>query len=767
MTPDSASTFDSRVPGDIHWEQTFDACYDAIWVLDAEQRVLRCNKASCELFGKRPEEMLGRHCWEVVHNTAAPIPECPFERMFSTRHREEMELCLAGRWYHVTVDPIYGADGDFHGAVHILRDITDQKRKDEELRQLNEGLDARVRQRTAKLAETEKKYRDLVERTLDIPCRIDEQGTILYIGPQIRRYGFDPDDVIGRNFLELVHAEDKSRIAEDFQKTMASGDEFPSVFRVQLPDGDVRWFEEEGTLLRGRSEAPAQINTFLRDVTDRKNAQDREQAVLQRLRAFETAVNQGSAVIFRWKIGPGEWNVDMVTDNVRQFGYEAEELLSGDVSWPGITHPEDVPRLEKEVAGFLQSRVKEFEQQYRLITKGGEIRWIRDRNTFITDEDGNPTHILGIIMDVTDQRRTEEALRESESQRKAVLEGMPAVSYSARIDERSTTLFISPQSEELIGFTPEEYAANPDVWLQQLHPEDRDRVLAEVAQCHESGEPFVSEYRMKRKDGQIVWFRDAAVISDNATDNSRVLHGVMVDVTERKKDEEVRRRQQEKIRRLSAMLTTAQDEEQRRIAAGLHDDVAQLLVACHIKLGIAEAEEEKSELHRIHHEIGMLLREAGEKLRSLSFELSSSTLRRLGLRDAIEELCENLERRYGIRIRIEDRGTIPTLDEAAATVLFKAVRELLFNVVKHSGVSEATVCLSSEEKDALVLCVKDAGKGLPKEVMQNGFSAGDGIGLFGVNERLRDLGGTMHMESAPNVGTSVKLEVPLVALGVL
>ena len=110
------------------WETIFGSTNDAIWLLDKEQRVVRSNKAADLLFDCPCGGAVGRHCWEVVHGTNGPIPECPLQRARKSLHRETMELQIGQRWYLVTTDPILDTANHYAGAVHIVRDITEGKR---------------------------------------------------------------------------------------------------------------------------------------------------------------------------------------------------------------------------------------------------------------------------------------------------------------------------------------------------------------------------------------------------------------------------------------------------------------------------------------------------------------------------------------------------------------------------------------------------------------------------------------------------------------
>ena len=215
-----------------------------------------------------------------------------------------------------------------------------------------------------------------------------------------------------------------------------------------------------------------------------------------------------------------------------------------------------------------------------------------------------------------------------------------------------------------------------------------------------------------------------------------------------------------RLRRLAAQFATAQDEEQQRLAEALHDDVAQVLAAASVKLAVAAQSTGPAIVARCHRELQALLEEANEKVRLMSFELGTATLYRLGLDEAVRELGESMEERHGIRIAVTSDGEGTRLDSAAAVVLYKAVRELLFNVVKHAGASEAAVSIRGGDGQ-LTVAVQDRGRGFSHPPSTAGVSAGTGLGLFGIRERVGDLGGTVLIESEPGVRTCITLAVPL------
>ena len=115
------------------WQTTFDAMEDSICIIDLDSRILRCNKATERILGRPQNEIIGKFCYELVHNTDQPFENCPVVRMKSSRGRETMEFETEGRWLEVTVDPILDSEGNPTSAVHIIRDITDRKESEQTL----------------------------------------------------------------------------------------------------------------------------------------------------------------------------------------------------------------------------------------------------------------------------------------------------------------------------------------------------------------------------------------------------------------------------------------------------------------------------------------------------------------------------------------------------------------------------------------------------------------------------------------------------------
>jgi PAS domain S-box-containing protein len=169
----------------------------------------------------------------------------------------------------------------------------------------------------------------------------------------------------------------------------------------------------------------------------------------------------------------------------------------------------------------------------------------------VKDADGKITAVIEVVEDITERKRAEEALRESEQKYRLLVEQLPAITYTAALDEASTTLYVSPQVQQILGVSPDNYKADPDLWRKLLHPDDLSRVIKAVEAIHKTGVPFSCEYRMIAQDGRIVWVRDEAGIVKDVNGKPLYLQGVMYDITAAKQTEAALRESEEEYRGLA------------------------------------------------------------------------------------------------------------------------------------------------------------------------------------------------------------------------
>jgi diguanylate cyclase (GGDEF)-like protein/PAS domain S-box-containing protein len=184
----------------------------------------------------------------------------------------------------------------------------------------------------------------------------------------------------------------------------------------------------------------------------------------------------------------------------------------------------------------------------------------------IVDANGNITGTIGVALDITEHKLVEKKLREAEAKLRNLIERIPAITYIAEFGRAGKWVFVSPQLETILGFSQAEWIADPKLWIDHIFFADRDRILEEEAKCLKTGEPFRCEYRMTDKKGQLLWIRDDAVVVSDTSGQSAYLHGVLYDISERKRAEEAVRESEHRFRMI---LDTSLDAVVTIDAAGI------------------------------------------------------------------------------------------------------------------------------------------------------------------------------------------------------
>jgi signal transduction histidine kinase len=209
------------------------------------------------------------------------------------------------------------------------------------------------------------------------------------------------------------------------------------------------------------------------------------------------------------------------------------------------------------------------------------------------------------------------------------------------------------------------------------------------------------------------------------------------------------------LRSLTAELLIVEERERRQLAEDLHDGLGQTLTLAIMRLGLLEAHLAPADRQALAG-IEKLLCEAQQSSTSLAFRLSPPILYDVGFVPAVQWLCDELERTYGLEVELDDDARPKTLDDHMRVVVFRCVRELLINVARHAGTGSAHVSIR-RGADQLRVVVSDQGRGFDPDAVPGG-----GFGVASIRERLEHLGGKLSIESQPGRGTSATILAPLV-----
>ena len=454
--------------------------------------------------------------------------------------------------------------------------------------------------------------------------------------------------------------------------------------------------------------------------------------------------------------GAGVWSLDFrtrlfwSTDRAREiFGYSPEEVITLE-RFEASVHPDDRGLVRDAIERSVRAG-EPVNLEYRIIVPGdGGVRWIasRGRPRFATD--GKLERLMGVSVDITERKISDEAFRTSEARLKAGAELAALAFYE--VDFEEGTAYADDRFREVCGFprTGEQGLQALEFWLEHLHPDDRKRVLDLREQLHDGSLDRLSlEYRFLHPTRGPLWIHHlAGVTKRDATGRAIATYGVLRDVTERKRFET-------ELRDLSRRLIRAHEEERAMLARELHDDVTQRLAVLAIDVGRAEASSSGGPQEAAMRSVREGLVRISEDIHSLAYQLHPSVLEELGLVEALRAECDR-RTRQGTMVLSVDLDPLPrAVGKDAAICLFRVAQEALNNVTRHAGASAVSVTLRKMD-EGLLLAVRDDGVGFDPLDPKRRRS----LGLASMRERVDLVDGSLDIESAPGRGTEVIAWVP-------
>lgn len=367
-----------------------------------------------------------------------------------------------------------------------------------------------------------------------------------------------------------------------------------------------------------------------------------------------------------------------------------------------------------------------------------------------------------------DRRRQEEGRRLLERERsgtdarlQSLMERLPGVPYVAPLDINAGGMYVSPRIREVLGCTCREWCTEPELRTRVIHPEDRERVIAEMNRAVATG-GYCIDYRILRTDGQVRWLHDEAHVVSDARGTTQCIQGAILDITERKQAQEELDRLHDQLEDLIATIDTARSGEQKRLAQEMHDDFGQLLAAMKIDLCVLQRHlpQENADALRSLADIQELVDAMMNSVRRILAGLPPAALHDMPLDEALESLVTGFRKRYLAQCRLIIAADCQSFDAGLSAVLFRITQEALNNVAKHAQATEVEIRLAMEG-GVLTVAVVDNGKGMPPESARRHGS----FGLVFMRERVTALGGRIHLTSRPGHGTAISIEVPLGGAG--
>jgi PAS domain S-box-containing protein len=416
------------------------------------------------------------------------------------------------RWVRDEANPVGRGSGGGHLYQGVIVDITERHHAEE----------------AARLAE--QRWRLLLEHLPLVAYQISvaDGGTVTdrWVAAGVESlFGITAEEWLADidAWNDAIHPDDRADVLAAWERMQDGDERFDQQYRITHRDGRVLWLHDRATCTL-RDGARVVEGAFV-DITGWRAA---EAALDEAEGRFRTLVEQLPAITFIENAETGE-DIYVSPQVETMYGYTAEEWAADPELWRTRLHPDDRERVVASNAA--DDGADTWSIDYRTFTRDDRMLWVHNESRLIRDPDGAPLFWLGAVYDITERKVAEDRLRDAEERYRTLVEQLPVAIYTDAVDEIATALYISPQYEALTGYTPEQRMLNPELWVQMLHPDDRDRVLAVSDDTNETGEPFDVEYRIVAADGRIVWLHDHAVQVTDAVGRGR-WHGVLQDVTD-------------------------------------------------------------------------------------------------------------------------------------------------------------------------------------------------------------------------------------------
>lgn len=695
-----------------------------------------------QIAGKHLSEVLGSQAWDRLR---------PFVESALSGQPVSFESVVpyhgAGlRYVHADYIPQTSKEGESLGFVALVQDITERKQAEVEL------------------AEGATRFRQVMEMANEGIWILDSAGLITGVNTRMAAMlGHPQEDMCGRHKWDFFLDDDKALAVALFERRRLGLVEQVSV-RLRHKDGKVVWAILAARPLLDETGAFLGSLDMFTDVSEQRKAEQALRESEERLSLVMQATEDAL------------WDLDLRTGTVWRnqayedhFGRIPPECRSRQEWWKDNIHPEDRARVLSSFQDSLAKGESRWNGEYRLMRTDGTYAEVLDRGYIARDEQGNGIRALGAILDITERKRMEAALRESEMRLRLAAEGAHVGFWFW--DIHTDRLEWTPMCKRLLG-VPQEQEVTYPMFLDLLLPEDSLRMGALVDRLLKRGEDFASEYRVRWPDGSIRWISSLGHLQCKPDGSPQDMSGVAIDITDRKRAEESLR---EADRRKDEFLAT--------LAHELRNPLAPIRNAVHILHALGPQEQrllwardvidrQVQQMSRLVDDLLDVSRITQGKIQLRKEHIALSEVVKIAT-EISRPLIENGKHTLTVTVSPE-----PVLVEADATRLVQVLANLLNNAAKYTEEKGHIWLTAACEAEQAVIRVRDDGMGIPQDMLPRIFDmftqvksslqrsqGGLGIGLTLVKKLVEMHGGTVSAYSdGLGQGSEFVVRLPLAAV---
>lgn len=618
--------------------------------------------------------------------------------------------------------------------LKVRYDLMNNKKNALALQKLNNNLEARVIERTAALNQKQEEFTQMLSRITDGFSSINKNWEYIYLNDKAGKLiGRTPEDLIGKSLWEAF----PDAVGKDFYKAChrAMQTQQYTYQEEYYPPLD-EWFENH------IYPSPDGVSIFFRNISDRKKAQILLAESEEKYRVIIETAQEGV-----WMIDKNNNTVYTNSHMAEMLGYTRGEMLH---------HPlfnfmdEEGKTLAEQNIERRRNGITE-QHEFKFIKKTGESVWTLLETSPIF-KDGKYEGAVAMVMNITERKKAEKELIDSEVKYKHLFESNPMPMWVLDL-ETYNFLAVNEAALKHYGYTKDEFL---QLGAKGIRPENEVQRFLELNRSNYNALHNSGIWRHKKRDGSLI---EVEIFAYNIQYEGKKASLVLAnDVTERLHSEKLLKQSFEDIRRLASHLQHIREEERKRIGREIHDELGQQLTA--IKMDVvwidkkipAEQEPIKEKLKNMVQ----LLDGSNLSVRKILKELRVDLLDSYGIVEALEWQARQFTTNTGVPVTLSNNTVDGVLPAPVTNCLYRVFQEALTNITKYANATVVT-CRLEYSKTAISLSVNDNGNGFDKETVKSKQS----FGLLGIQERVSSLNGSFELNTAPGKGTTLLINLPI------
>ncbi len=687
---------------------------------------------SRELFGLEPEDIMrdGTLLSDLIHPDDRERRDESIRISAETLQpwRQELRHIVNGRlrWYDCMSRPERQPNGDVLWDGIIL-EITDRKFAEETLR------------------DSECFLQDIFDGIKDGISILDRDLNIIRVNKWMEeRYACELP-LVGKKCYEVFH--ENHSICTDCPsvKALQKGDVHVSNVPFDSPENGGGMIELTAFPLKDINGSVIGVIEHIKDITDRVRIQEELKA--SEIEKTTILESMSELIVYRNRNMETVWASKSVAD---WHGITPQEVR-GRVCYKARYGREEPCENCYVVEAMMSGERRELE------TESPDGKYWHVTVNPVTDASGKVVGTIEVSHDITERRKAVDALSESEEKFRIIFEqANDAITY---LGVTGKILDVNKKTMEIFGGTKEELVGKHFTKIGILNIKDIPKFLS-IFRKMILGKHVPTALWISNRKGKKFYLECLGTLVKGA-DGSRALVVVARDCTERKITEQRLLDYQSQLKSLASQLSVTEERERRRLASELHDHIGQSLIISKIKLDAVRHSGTSNEIPEVLDEVTMYLGRVIQDVRTLTFDLSSPILYELGFEAAVSEwLSDHIQNKYDIETEFEDDEKNKPLDNDIRALMFRNVRELLINVVKHAEAKRVKVT-TNKVGNHIEVSVEDNGVGFDPGKVISMATRKSKFGLFSIRERLEKLGGNIEIKSIPGKGSKITMTAPL------